>query len=185
MSLGAVNPISAVLSGTNMDEGIMFVLDKPFFNMKDEDEYRQRLLSVLPLETVDSIIATYSWTPGANGYYLANQVHTDAYYLCPLELVNRGASSFHVPVYNYLFNHVPAHDCFKGAAHPCRVLSCHVAEVMYAFNNSHCDYYTGQPQKFTFPGEERVLANNMHGAWVNFIRTGNPNTGGRGHPNIS
>ncbi|KAF5868419.1 putative carboxylesterase protein [Botrytis fragariae] len=77
---------------------------------------------------------------------------------------NKWIESAASPIYTYYWDHAPPGQD-QGAFHQ--------SEIMYALNALYANTDT-----YPFTDEDYYIGELMTGYWVNFIRTGNPNTGG-------
>ncbi|TGO26912.1 hypothetical protein BPAE_0051g00470 [Botrytis paeoniae] len=77
---------------------------------------------------------------------------------------NKWIESAASPIYTYYWDHAPPGQN-QGAFHQ--------SEIMYALNALYAN-----TDKYPFNDEDYYIGELMTGYWVNFIRTGNPNTGG-------
>ncbi|KAM0141853.1 hypothetical protein ACHAP3_001845 [Botrytis cinerea] len=77
---------------------------------------------------------------------------------------NKWIESATSPIYTYYWDHAPPGQD-QGAFHQ--------SEIMYALNALYAN-----TDKYPFTDEDYYIGELMTGYWVNFIRTGDPNTGG-------
>mgnify|MGYP003574926698 FL=1 len=158
---GSAKDVS-ILIGTNKDEYNIFSVFDPEWKNADETKVRQIFEKtfgpLLPLISMSN--------KGPLSQDLYNKLLTMSIFTGPaLKLtelqVNQGA-----PVWMYRFDwETPV---FGGA-----LKSTHALEIPFVFNTLD----TPNTENFTGSSPERqLLANQMHQAWINFARNGNPNT---------
>ena len=178
LSRKGIDPSIQVLSGYNKDEGILFVYSS--FESSINSNYYQIAVKSIFKDFSSQVSAVYPSTliPGnSDGRAVLSVMATDAFFHCPLRNVtkayqvsSRGAQT----TYLYQFNHVLSFKPWGGRTY-CYNASCHAAELPMVFN-TFSDAEASL--NYTPSSSERVLAYAMHTAWSNFIKNGNPSTGG-------
>lgn len=122
-----------------------------------------------PKDTIDKVAAQYP--VGKEGAQMAwDAAHSDVQ-ACRGQYT-AAAIQPHAPVYMYLFNDRTAQSYFPSMP-GYRPLAYHTADIAYLFTGYH-----GGPDgvPFTLTPAQAKLSDRIVDAWVNFARTGNPNT---------
>lgn len=151
-----------VLVGTNSDEYAFFLVPGGLSLMVDGALLRHTL-SMLGAD-VEQIVATYeAQQPGATPGELMIAALTDWFFRVPAIRVAEARAALDADTYVYEF----AWDSpqFEG-----RLGACHALEIAFAFDN------LADPDTIPMAGEDppQTLAEEMHRAWVEFVRTGRP-----------
>jgi para-nitrobenzyl esterase len=154
-----------VLTGTNRHEATLFNLLDPRLNDIEPDGVVD-LLSGWSDERARNTVAEYrSRRPDASGLELWTAIGTDAVFRIPAIRMAE-AQRAHGPTWMYWFTwETPV---FGGV-----LRSTHALEIPFVFDN------LASAQLFTGDGAElQGIADAMHGAWIAFARTGDPNHDG-------
>lgn len=183
---GALNPVSAVLLGTNLDEGrllmpvTMPVRNAPHSSRADLLEWLQtnfgaRAAATLAALYADDVAAEGAWAAAAN-------IYTDGQYLCPTQRSARWLSRAGVPrVFTYRLEYAPAiwdtfgqlvywqnwcaryAQCANATAQQLRVG--HGADVALLFNDPRLN------------ASDQQVARIIIDYWAGFFAAGDPNAG--------
>ena len=147
-----------LLIGHNADEGLFYAGDLP----KTLAEYRALVRARFPAELVDAVLAQYPAATDADVPFVAPLLDGESRLIAPTVLTARAASRVS-EVYMYRFSRVApsSRAAWGGAAH--------TSEVAYVFDNT-----TGDASQFD--EIDRTVSRGMADAWVQFAKTGNPNT---------
>jgi len=154
--------------GTNKDEGLLFVSDKPISteaytlsvaNLFGRDF--QKVLNQYPFKTPDENIRTWS------------QVQTDGLLRCSSRYVAANAGA---PVFIYSFHHAPSFKVWGGPVCNRDGNVCHGAELPFVFHSA-------EQLGAKFTTDEQVLADTVIDYWVSFVKHLDPNTDSRHAPN--
>lgn len=159
-----------LIIGTNHDEGTCFV--KPFdpsqLAMPDSWEKLYRMLELNNrTDLFPAFRAHYEARFPSNLFMQMADVGTDRGFFFETMLCAE-AQAKHANVWLYRFDYVPV--AFRNMGYG----SVHSAEIAFALNNFGKGYFSrcleGSPQE-----ELDSVRDQMHGAWVAFTKTGNPN----------
>jgi para-nitrobenzyl esterase len=157
----------ALISGTNKDEIKLFQFaDEELANL-DDATLLERVRSWCG-DAADALVADYrTRRPNAAPRDIWIDLATDAVFFYPSTRL-LDAQSAHAPTWSYFFTwETPLLGGMLG--------SCHALEIPFVFDNLD----RGGADLFTGSGPERAgIATAMHGAWIAFARTGNPNHAG-------
>jgi para-nitrobenzyl esterase len=157
MSSGNFAQVNLML-GFNRDEGSMFVPEDT-----DESEYKMLVMRMLAGDKGLRFLERFGKNTAIPAWQRARQAAAYVVFSAATKRFADLAASAGRKVYMYKFNYVsPANrDNGLGAAHS--------AELPLVFNNL-------EDNDLSAPGV-RQLAAEMHTRWVNFIKTGDPNSG--------
>ena len=154
--------------GTNKDEGLLFVSDKPIsteaytlsvVNLFGRDF--QKVLNQYPFNTPDENIKTWS------------QVQTDGLLRCSSRYVAANAGA---PVFIYSFHHAPSFKVWGGPRCNRDGNVCHGAELPFVF-------HTAEQLGAKFTTDEQALSDTVSDYWVSFVKHLDPNADSRHTPN--
>jgi para-nitrobenzyl esterase len=154
-----------LIIGTNADEGTVFTIGLP---IKTAAAWHEHLAGRHPGAEAE-VETTYA-TSDSGVRAAAVQWVNDWYFHGSTRAVARAVAAHNVPVYLYGFSRVPPQAKRQGAYHS--------AEIPYVFGNG---FVFGKGERgFPPPFEDadRSLGAAMSGAWVQFVRTGDPNASG-------
>ncbi|MET3803635.1 para-nitrobenzyl esterase [Nakamurella sp. UYEF19] len=151
-----------VLVGTNSDEHAFFLVPSGVSSMVDASLLRGAL-SLLGTD-VEQIVGTYATElPGATPGELMIAALSDWFFRIPAMRLAETRSALGADTYVYEF----AWDSprFDG-----RLGACHALEIAFTFDN------LDDPNSIPMAGDHapQALADGMHRAWVDFVRTGRP-----------
>jgi para-nitrobenzyl esterase len=157
----------ALISGTNKDEIKLFQFaDEQLANL-DDASLHERVRAWCG-DAADALIADYrTRRPNAAPRDIWIALATDAVFFYPSTKM-LDAQSAHAATWSYFFTwETPLLGGMFG--------SCHALEIPFVFDNLD----RGGADLFTGAGPERAgIASAMHGAWIAFARSGNPNHAG-------
>jgi para-nitrobenzyl esterase len=147
-----------LLIGHNADEGLFWANDLP----KTLADYRALVLARFPEQLADEVLAKYPAATDAQVSVAAPLLDGESRIVVPTILTARAVSEVS-DVYMYRFSRVApsSRSAWGGAAH--------TSEVAYVFDNTSGD-------ASQFEEIDRTLSRAMADAWVQFAKTGNPNT---------
>jgi para-nitrobenzyl esterase len=155
-----------VLVGTNRHEATLFNLLDPELNGVEEDGVVRRIEKWFSGDAA-ALVADYrARRPGVRGIDLWTDVGSDAVFRIPAVRLAE-AQRAHAPVWMYLFTwETPALGGMLRATH--------ALEIPFVFDNLDrgAELFTGTS------AVRQPLAHAMHGAWLAFARTGDPNHAG-------
>lgn len=141
-----------LLIGTNKDEGTIFLADAGVSKIQ---EYEDWVNQIFP-DQAEEILEKYAIKKQAELWSVFNNVYTRAMFANPAKFVADEVSK-KSDVYLYQFTHTPPTEWGRElGAH-------HGAEINYVFGN--LDY-------------DKELSDAIMERWVNFAKTGNPNSTG-------
>ena len=146
-----------LLIGHNADEGLFWASDLP----KTLSDYRKFVRARFPAELIDQVLARYPAATDAQVSMAAPLLDGESRIVAPTVLTARAVSKVS-EVYMYRFSRVApsSRAAWGGAAH--------TSEVAYVFANTN-----GETQ---FEEIDRTVSRAMADAWVQFAKTGNPNS---------
>ena len=149
-----------LLIGHNADEGLFYARDLP----KTVEDYRAYVRARFPAEHIDAVLARYPAATDGDVSVVAPLLAGESSLIAPTVLTARAASRIS-DVYMYRFSHVaPSSRAASGGA-------AHTSEVPYVFDNTNGD-------ASQFDDIDRTVYRAMADAWVQFAKTGNPNSEG-------
>jgi para-nitrobenzyl esterase len=147
-----------LLIGHNASEGRFWASELP----KTVSDYREFVRVRFPAELGDAVLARYPAATHDQAAVEGPQMDGDSRIVAPTVLTARAAAKVS-DVYMYLFSRVgPATRATWGGA-------AHGTEVPYVFDNT-----TGDASQFE--EIDRTVSRAMADAWVQFAKTGNPNS---------
>jgi para-nitrobenzyl esterase len=157
-----------LLVGANLNEFVSGV-DNPNAYSLTEAELLERLGKRFGERSRGIVEAFRSCYPWAKPFDLFSVIATASVRQSAVTMATRKAAQGGAPAYLYLFAYrTPVLDGRPGAFHS--------AEIAFVFDNlERCDHLTGGAP------EAQELAKLISGAWVNFARTGDPNSGDLPH----
>ena len=179
-----------IISGTNKDEGSLFVLaysdnpsynstEPPFVSAEEFDNGLRTKISGYKNELIiDSFKQEYvDWSladnPDADYYAAYSDVIGDDRYRCPANLELRAhAETSEFELYQYYFTHTPSKSnlYWYMEAGPTWLGAAHTEDLIFVFG------YPFYPPFFfeghVFPEEEKELSLNFLKYWTNFAKTG-------------
>jgi para-nitrobenzyl esterase len=147
-----------VLVGSNRDEQRLFLV--PNGRIDKVDQALLRLAAYAYGAPVDRALAAYA-APGASPGETLAELATDWFYRIPAVRLAEAQTARDTPAWVYEFSW-PSRR-FAG-----RLGACHALEIGFVFDTVERD------AELTGPGAPPALAAEMHGAWVRFIRDGDP-----------
>jgi para-nitrobenzyl esterase len=155
-----------LLTGTNLDEMLLFTFLDPAVADLDDERLAARAASLFGDDAVHEALDAYrSGRPGCGPGEVWSALLTDLVFRVPaVRLAEQQAK--HAPVYTYLFTW--ATPAFGG-----KLGSCHALEIPFVFNSLHArgvHHFVGEVDDGL-----RALAATVHDAWAAFARTGDPN----------
>jgi para-nitrobenzyl esterase len=115
----------------------------------------------------DRVLATYPEAVRGDSKLLGSLVFGDISWLAPQRTAAKAASAHGVPTRTMHFEHVP--EDLRGNGLPG---AGHCSDVPYEFDNLSMRYTTNA---YRPNADDRSIASTLHGYWVNFAKTGNPN----------
>jgi para-nitrobenzyl esterase len=153
-------PKIPLLTGYDADEGLFLGGDLP----RTLVDYHAFVRALFPAELVDEVLVRYPAATDAQASVAAPLLFGESRIVALTVLAARAASKV-IDVYMYRFSRVApsSRSVWGGAAHG--------SEVAYVFDNTSGD-------ASQFEEIDRTLSRAMADAWVQFARTGNPNTAG-------
>jgi len=183
-----------VLVGSNTDEGVSF-----FTPGANTTEQRRANLQTINDTDIEAILSLYPDDPKLGCPFYTGDYQLDPFqnggYLRPGRFNKQVAAitgdqrqqagprwlaetiSKEVPVYKFLFNHIPWTVSFGVADYVG-----HFVEVSYVFNlqNNNTEFWERNHFTATYlgpgaPNDDRALGDYMSRAWTSFIATGDPN----------
>lgn len=117
--------------------------------------------------------ATYPFS-SPDGRVNLSRASTDMLFYCSLRNISRSApwgGEGSAPVWMYRFDHSPSYRTDETAYKECYTKVCHSDELRFIFGN-----FTGPSGAIPITDFEASLSKTMQGYWLNFIKTGNPNS---------
>ncbi len=151
-----------VLIGTTTDEFALFLVPSGLAAVVDANALRLTL--GLYGADVDLLIATYSVDrPAATPGELMIAILSDWFFRIPAVRLAEARLALGADTYFYEF--AWRSPLFNG-----QLAACHALEIAFAFDN------LGEPQSelLAGPNPPQALADDMHRAWVSFVRDGSP-----------
>ncbi len=151
-----------VLIGSNAEEYALFLIPSGIIDFIDDE----RLAAALTLVGADpgAVGATYrAALPDASPGELLSAALTDWFYRLPVVRVAEARLTHGSDTYIYEFG-------WRSPRFSGRLGACHGLEIGFVFDN--LDDPAGRPMTGAAPPQ--TLADEMHGAWVSFVKTGRP-----------
>jgi carboxylesterase type B len=177
LSSGKFDSNVRILAGFVRDEGVGFVHSAHPKEIETEDMQTFFVDTLGPgiLPYMAFVKKSYPFVEDEDGRVTASAALTDYVFACPLLSASSKAAAHrpYAPLYIYQFVHALSSNS-SGPSY-CRGAVCHGSELGFVFANYDApgtDYYPATKR-------ERFLSNSMNRAWANFIRTGDPNVGGK------
>ena len=158
-----------LLTGTNLDEMLLFTAMDPSMADLDDERLAARAARIFGEDAVHQALDAYRTSrPGCGPGEVWNAVLTDLVFRVPATRLAEQQSK-HAPAYTYLFTW--ATPAFGG-----KLGACHALEIPFVFNALDARGV----HHFTGPADARMrqLALSVHDAWASFARTGDPNHAG-------
>lgn len=158
-----------LLTGTNVDEMLLFTFMDPTVADLDDDALARRAARLFGDDAVHQALDTYrSSRPRCGPGEVWSALLSDLVFRVPaVRLAEQQAK--HAPTYTYLFTY--ATPAFGG-----KLGSCHALEIPFVFNvldGRGVSLFVGDVND-----DMRRLAASVHDAWAAFARTGDPNHDG-------
>ncbi|HVF89421.1 MAG TPA: carboxylesterase/lipase family protein [Blastocatellia bacterium] len=150
-----------LISGTNADEGTIFMLSLQFKEVKEYDDIVRRLYG----EYADDVLALYPVKSPSEIKGMLNRIVTDSAFVNGARISVRAMSRANPNTYLYHFTHVVQVARFAGLG------AFHASEIPFVFKTLN----TARTQ---VTDVDRALADKMSAYWVRFAATGDP--GGEG-----
>lgn len=152
-----------LMLGSTTDEGTMLWTDLPKMNMR---QWRSQVQNVKGKEHATIFKKLYESDAQQSTETAFQLLLSDQFFAWEARTWARIASEQdNQNIYLYAFEHAPPVD-----GHGRTFRAYHAAEIRYAFNNPHASMWTE---------EDNQVASLLHAYWVNFARTGDPNTGAK------
>ncbi len=153
----------ALLIGTNRDEARLWTSAPAWSGASDDERIQatERLWGPMPSPLRDVYVGSRT---GAALFESLVQYATDNRFWFPAQRLG-ALQAAHAPVYMYRFD-------WTSTAYGGALGACHALEIPFVFRNLE------HPWADAFVGKTRgreALADQMHAAWINFVRTGSPN----------
>jgi len=156
--------IVPLVTGTNADEGTIFVQKSPFDSV---DAYRGFLKASCGT-FADEVFAMYPAKEPSEILKAFRDVLADSRYVAPARGLVRAMSKAGGKAYLY-------HFTMPGLGPMAVFGAYHTGEIVFVFNDIERVKNTF---KVPFEGKHQALANTMSAYWVQFAKTGNPNKEG-------
>jgi len=183
ISVSAVPPNVAVLAGSNLDEGTMFMYMAPKISCNaTEHEFSEWAVKMYGLERGKKLLPLYEtlqapsplcdqdslMNPTSIHYTAAMRSTGDSVIVCPVrELLRSAQKQGTSKLWWYQFTHTPLYSVNMPAYVNGLYGAFHGAEVPFVFGDG-----------FELESDaERLLSKAMGCYWINFAATGNPNKG--------
>jgi para-nitrobenzyl esterase len=157
-----------LLVGSNADDGSVFTLDLP---IKTPEHWRDFARRRYP-SAADTLLSLYPATTAADVRPAASRYATDWVIASGARSAASAMANLGQPTWRYEFTRLT----FKNAGLPPFVGSFHSSELAYVLDNFESTPITPSP----FDATDMALRDAMVGAWVRFVKTGDPN--GEGLP---
>lgn len=145
--------------GSTADEGTTLFMDVPEPSL---EEWRQSVLDGQG-EHAEAFLAAYADDAAASTKTATQQMMSDAMFGWEMRTWARLATAAGNAAYLYLFNHAPDLEEYGRS-----LGAYHAAEIPYAFGNGNARW----------DAADRQVSQWMHGYWVNFAKSGDPNGDG-------
>ncbi|AWN24107.1 carboxylesterase [Deinococcus irradiatisoli] len=172
-SSGQFNQVP-VLNGTTHDEGRLFVqVASPDGKPVSPVLYWGGAGLTVGLSNTSRTLARYPYKRYGTPALAFATLFTDAVFSCPALRVDRALSA-HVPVYAFEFNDPQAATLIKSPSDLPGLGSHHSSSLVYAFQAP----IAGLSDPALFTAAQRTLSDAFSGAWMAFVKTGNPNVTG-------
>jgi para-nitrobenzyl esterase len=160
---GAGADVSSLI-GTTLEEWKLFTLMAPADGARVRAVRPLRNLCEQAGKSIDELIGAYEKKLGSpNEIDLRNAVETDRTFRIPAIRLAEAQVANSAPTWMYRFD-------WKTPAFGGRMGACHALEIPFVFDNLDApgaDVFTGG-------AAPKQLADNMHGAWVAFAKSGDP-----------
>ena len=153
-----------LLIGTAADEGSLFALANP---MKTSEAWANHLARRHPGAEA-AVQAAYQVPADSDVYLAARRWVNDWYFHGTARAVARAVAARNVPVFMFNFSRVPPYQPIRGR----NTGAFHSVETNYIFGN----FSSAAAALMT--EADRALSRTMTNAWLQFIRTGDPNVAG-------
>ncbi|WP_188963231.1 carboxylesterase/lipase family protein [Deinococcus aquiradiocola] len=165
-----------VLNGTTHDEGRLFIqVASPDGKPVTPLLYWGGTGLTVGLLNTSRTLARYPYRRYGTPALAFATLFTDAVFSCTALRVNQAVSQY-VPVYAFEFNDPQAVTVLKTPVDLPGLGSPHSSSLVYAFQTS----IAGLADTARFTPAQRTLSDAFSGAWMAFVKTGNPNGAGSG-----
>ena len=163
-----------VINGTNHDEGRLFVqVASPDGKPISPVLYWGGTGLTVGLINTSRTLARYPYRRYGTPALAFATMFTDAVFSCTALRVNQALSKY-VPVYAFEFNDPQAATLIKSPSDLPGLGSHHSSSLAYAFQAP----VAGLSDPALFTPAQRTLSDAFSGAWMAFVKTGNPNAAG-------
>lgn len=163
-----------VMNGTTRDEGRLFVqVASPDGRPITPVVYWAGAGLTVGLANTSRTLARYPYRQYGTPALAFATLFTDAVFSCTSLRVNQALSG-HVPVYAFEFNDPQAATLLKAPSDLPGLGSHHSSSLVYAFQAP----VAGLSDPALFTPAQQALSDAFSGAWMQFIKTGNPNATG-------
>lgn len=163
-----------VLSGTNHDEGRLFVsVVSPDGKPVKAIQYWGGTGLLVGARNTRKVLLQYPFRSYGTPALAFATMFTDGVFSCPAERVDLALSKF-VPVYAFEFNDPQAATSLKAPADLPGLGSFHSSSLVYAFQSA----IPGIAAPSMFSSAQTKLSDDLSGAWAAFVTKGDPQTAG-------
>ena len=163
-----------VMNGVNHDEGRLFVsVASPQGKPISPVLYWGGAGLTVGLANTSRALARYPYRRYGTPALAFATLFTDAVFSCSALRVDQDLSK-HVPVYAFEFNDPRAATILKSPSDLPGLGSYHSSSLVYAFQTP----VAGLADPAQFTPAQRTLSDVFSGAWMSFVKTGNPNPAG-------
>lgn len=152
-----------LMAGTNSDEHSLFLVPTGLADQISEEQLRQTLSLLLTVDAAAALTTYRQQDPGATPGELFIAVLTDWFFRIPAVRLAQVRSRLDADTYMYEF-------AWRTPVLDGRLGSCHALEVGFVFDN------LADPETTALAGGDppQALADEMHRAWLAFVRDGDP-----------
>ncbi len=164
-----------VLAGTNHDEGRLFIsVASPTGKPVTVAQYWGATGLLVSAGKARRVLLQYPFRAYGTPALAFATMFTDGVFSCPAMKVDRSLSQY-VPVYAFEFNDPKAVTKMKSPGDLPGLGAFHGSSLVYVFQTP----IAGVAEPSMFSPEQRRLSDELSAAWINFVKTGDPNTSGK------
>ncbi|KAL9651712.1 hypothetical protein ABK040_009327 [Willaertia magna] len=167
-----------VIIGSVSEEALLFIY-MGMKSMMNTVEYTALLFKIFGFENTLRLLDWYKPQLIGDKRPELSVLGTDYIFICPtrkivLSNLAKQFSSFGIPVYHYIFDHVLTFDAWGPTYTYCVGHVCHGAELPFVFHSIGMSNNSKMPG-MVFSKDEELLSRNIVKYWTNFVKFGNPN----------